>query len=117
MTWPCSRKPLPRQPLSRKISIQLDFADSLRSELLAGFAGRQAKLARAVKTLSGLWPHDAAPESVLRLIQTGRRLGLAPKNAKTELELFARELPGVPVLVRGLRGAPKTVSAAAAQLE
>ena len=108
---------LPRSPLSRAVVVQLEFADALRSELLDGFAGRRFGVERAVSMLSALWPQDAAPESVVRLVQTGRRLGLAPENARKELETFARELPEVPAKVRKLRGAPATISAAAAQLE
>jgi len=108
---------LAKTPVSRKLDVQLEFAEPAGSELLAHFAGRQAQLQRAVKTLSGLWPHDAAPESVVRLSQTGHRLTLNPTSAKAELQRFAQEYPAVQNAVRGLRGAPQTVAAAVAQLE
>jgi alpha-glucosidase (family GH31 glycosyl hydrolase) len=108
---------LASSPRSRATTVELEFEEALRSKVLAGFAGRRTKVERAVKRLSALWPHDAAPERVLRLVQTGQRLGYAPATAKQELEGFARDLPGVRALLRGLRGDPKIVSAAVAQLD
>ncbi len=54
--------------------------------------------------LDSVWPDDWSPESLIDLVQTGRRITLDPQTAVDELERLKRDLATAIASVRQMKG-------------
>jgi hypothetical protein len=88
---------LPKQLVTRKVEVTVTFAPDLaaRNALLAGAAGKIARIKRAMAMAEMSWPNGWAPDVMLDAAQTGNRIGLHPESAAQELERLQRNLPEI----------------------
>lgn len=103
-------------PAEAKLEVGIGFSD-VRAGLCDGVPGLLRRLSDAVDVLQSLWPDDAAPDELVHLAQTGRRMTLRPEGAPGELESLHAALPEVPRLLEGLEGDPSVVARARSLLE
>jgi len=65
------------------------------SSLLDGVPGKLVRLKQVMKILNAEWPKEWSPNLLVKAVQTGNRISLNPKSAKSELQMFHRMLPNV----------------------
>ncbi len=84
--------------------------------LLNGAPGQIHRARKAMEVLETDWPEGWAPDSLITLAQTGRRMTLFPENAKSELEKFHAQVPEVLKEIDEQEMKQATVDKAMAQL-
>lgn len=94
---------LPETSVRRTIKVELHFANDIDSPLLNGMRGNISRIQTAVHVLERLSGNNWlfyhyhgnlwAPDTLIDLYQTGRRIELDPDSAHEELVKFHKELP------------------------
>jgi len=107
---------LPRADVRRERIVRIAFRTADRA-LLDGVPGALRMIRQAVRALEHLWPDDWAPESLIGLMQTPRRIDLRPEDARPEIERLRRALPSEVARARALRGKRSMRRRAVALLE
>ncbi len=110
------RVSLPSADIRRDRVVRVVFPTADRT-LLDGVPGTLRLIRHAAHKLRQLWPEDSAPESLIALMQTPRRIGLRLDDARQEIERLHRELPLEVARAGALRGDPATLHRAVALLE
>ncbi len=82
-----------------------------------GVPGLLRRLREAVDRLQSLWPVDAAPDALVHIAQTGRRMSLRPDRALDELRDLGVALPEVVEALSSVQGDPGLIAQALALLE
>lgn len=88
----------------QKVEITIEFSGAIDSPLLNGVPGRIKRLKEATEILNHLWPTDWSPGLLIRESQTGDRLSLFPRDARTELKDFTSALVNLRGTIKGLNG-------------
>ena len=73
-----------------------------KESLLAGAAGKIARIKRAMAMAEQSWPNGWAPDVMLDAAQTGNRITLKPASAVLELERLNRDLSEIAVQLEAL---------------
>ena len=109
---------LPRSPVSAGVVLEVVPAEATDAQRRAadGFAGRIARLTRAMQTMNRSWPQEWSPESLVRAVQTPRRIELEPASAGREVAALADAWPSIADEVGKIAADPALVARALAQL-
>ena len=94
---------VPESPVHRATKVEVHFNQDINSPLLNGMRGNISRIQTAVHKLERLsknnWLFNHyhgdlwAPDTLIKLYQTGRRIELDPSSAYNELQKFHKELP------------------------
>ncbi len=95
---------LPKQPVTSKLAVTVNFSAQFAGKefLLAGAAGKIARVKHAMAMAEEAWPNGWAPDVMLDAAQTGNRITLKPASAVQELERLNRNLPEIAVQLEAL---------------
>jgi len=109
---------LPRRPVSAPVVVEVAPAEATAAERRTadGYAGRLARLGRAMVTLNGTWPTDWSPESLVAAVQSARRIELDPAAAGREIAALVDALPVIVADIRRMEAPPAVIARALAQL-
>ena len=109
---------LPRRSAAERVEVEIAPAAASPDERRAadGFAGRLARLNRAMNTLNGTWSKGWSPDSLVEAVQTGRRVELHPEAAGREALALARRLPSIDADIRAMDVDPAAIARALAQM-
>jgi hypothetical protein len=103
-------------PADGRLEVGIVLSD-LPADLCHGVPGLLRALRESVDVLQSLWPSDAAPDALVHLAQTGRRMTLRPESALEELQSLREALSTVTDLLEELQGDPSVVARARSLLE
>jgi len=103
-------------PVTETLELRVVFPE-LPDDAPHGVPGLLRRLREAVDRLQSLWPIDAAPDALVRIAQTGRRMSLRPDRALDELRDLGVSLPTVVEGLSSVRGDPAPIAQARALLE
>ena len=109
---------LPRTPVGARIFVDVVPAAATAEQQRAadGFAGRIARLTRAMQTMNRSWPKEWSPDVLVHAVQTPRRIELEPASAPREVAALAGALPAIAVAIERLDVDPALVTRALAQM-
>jgi hypothetical protein len=109
---------LPRRAVTSALEVRIVPADATPDGRRAadGFAGRIARLLRAMHTLNATWPKDWSPASLVEAVQTPRRIEIDPRTAAQEIETLTRRLPAIVADIRAMEVDATVTARAIAQL-
>ena len=103
---------LPPVGRDETVEVRVRLAGDAASPLLWGVAGALRRFQAAMDTVNTLWRADWSPDSLHQLVQTGRRVGLDPASAPTELATLRERLPAAEADLAALRGDRATLRTA-----
>jgi alpha-glucosidase len=85
-----------------KISLRIEPEMAHKRALLAGFAGKLARLRETYDLLNANWPVAWSPDALVSAMQTGDRIGYFPKTALEEISGLQKKLTALPELIEAL---------------